>query len=94
MRLPWRRRPGRHAAGRVLAPVPAALPTPARYLAPLPPVAASAAPAAPAAPQGPVVLPSVGLVFGDGSSVALPPNDPRARPFQLVARELGRVSTR
>lgn len=57
------------------------------------PLAGVAAAAHPAGDQPVERAPLVSLVFGDGSTISLPPEDPRARPFHLVAHELGRTTS-
>ena len=94
----FRRRAGRHAAGQpagaaVSQPVPAPWAAASAPTRPTPP-AERIQPPQPrqrVAPTGP--LPADGRVrlgFSDGSAVTLAPDDPRARAFRALARELAR----
>ena len=63
---------------------PADLPT-----GPIPlPTAAVLAPPAPDGPHDAIPLAAVGLVFSDGASVELEPDDPRVRTFRAAAAAL------
>lgn len=81
MRLPWRRKAGRHAGARAGSVLQAPVTTPAF----LPLYAAVEAPVeAPVEPAGS----GVALVFGDGTGIQLDPEDPRVRVFRTVASQL------
>ncbi len=95
----FRRRAGRHAAGQpsVAAPVqPVAAPWGAAHGrpaagAPPEPAPPQAQPRPRPAPTGPVRADGqVRLGFADGSAITLAPDDPRARAFRALAKELGR----
>ncbi len=93
----FRRRAGRHAAGQpsAAAPIqPVAAPWGAAHGRPAVGSAPEPVPPQPrprAAPTGPVRADGqVRLGFTDGSAITLAADDPRARAFRALAKELGR----